>query len=83
MIFEKYFTNYDDTLNINTISSYKTIRTGFIGKFINMYSFKYNNKDKLYSDAITYSKYYLYYKTQNCIYSEDIMEIIYNIEFCK
>ena len=83
MIFEKYFINYDDTLNINTLSSYKTIRTGFIGKFINMYEYKYSDKNKLYSDAITYSKYYLYYKTQNCIYSQDIMEIIYNIEFCK
>ena len=80
MIFENYFINYDNALNINLISSYKTIRTIFIGKFINMYSYKYSDKSKLYSDSLDYSKYYLYYKTQNCIYSNEIMEIIYNIE---
>ena len=81
MIFENYFINYNNELNINSISSYKTIRTKFIGKFINMYSYKYSDISKLYSDALDYSKYYLYYKTQNCIYSNDIMEIIYNIEY--
>ena len=80
MIFENYFINYDNTLNINLISSYKTIRTKFIGKFINMYSYKYSDTSKLYLDALDYSKYYLYYKTQNCIYSNEIMDIIYNIE---
>lgn len=81
MIFENYFINYNNELNINSISSYKTIRTKFIGKFINMYSYKYSDISKLYSDALDYSKYYLYYKTQNCIYSNDVMEIIYNIEY--
>ena len=35
---------------------------------------------KLYENAINYSKYYLYYKTINCIYEKDIMDILLYIE---
>ena len=80
MIFENYFINYDNTLCINNLSSYKNIRTKFISKYINMYSFKYSKLPELYSDALIYSKYYLYYKVQNCVYTDEIMEIIYSIE---
>lgn len=81
MILENYHVEFDPFLNINSVSSYKTIRSKFINKYINIYDYKYSDRKELYSDAIIYSKYYLYYKTQNCIYSNDIMEIIYNIEF--
>ncbi len=80
MIFENFFVDYDNSLCINNLSSYKNIRTKFITKFIDMYSFNYSNQKELYSDALIYSKYYLYYKIQNCVYSNEIMEIIYNIE---
>jgi hypothetical protein len=33
-----------------------------------------SNKKTLFEDALTYSKYYLYYKTQNCIYDNEIMD---------
>ena len=38
---------------------------------------EYNEKNV--KDAIIYSKYYLYYKTVNCIYDKEIMDIMY---FC-
>ena len=81
MIFEKIYINLDNRLNICSISSYKTIMNKFINKYIDIYQSNYKNNTKLYEDAITYSKYYLYYKTQKCVYSDDIMEIIYNIEY--
>jgi hypothetical protein len=39
---------------------------------------EYNN---LYSDAITYSKYYLYWKIFGCVYQNDIMNLLYDIEY--
>lgn len=55
--------------------------TKFINKFILHYKNNYVDKNELYNDAIIYSKYYLYYKSFNCIYANNIMEIIYNIEY--
>jgi hypothetical protein len=81
MIFENFYTDLDNKININSISSYKIIMKKFINKYINLYSFEYINENELYNDAIIYSKYYVYYKINNCIYSNKIMEIIYNIEF--
>ena len=80
MIFENNFINYNNSLNINLITSYKNIRSKFIVKYVNLYEHKYINKQKLFTDALIYSKYYLYYKIQNCVYDDDIMEIIFNIE---
>ena len=62
MIFEKIYINLDNRLNICSISSYKTIMNKFINKYIDIYQSNYKNNTKLYEDAITYSKYYLYYK---------------------
>ena len=81
MILDKFFIEYDQNLNITSIPSYKVIINKFINKFIKIYSHKYEKKQELYSDAIIYSKYYLYYKTQNCVYTEDIMNIIYDVDF--
>jgi len=36
---------------------------------------------KLYSDALIYSKYYLYWKIYGCVYSDEIMNMLYDIEF--
>ena len=40
-----------------------------------------NNNIELYSDAIIYSKYYLYWKIYGCVYTDEVMEILYDIEF--
>ena len=81
MFLENNYIYYSNNLNINSISSYKFLMTKFINKFILHYKNTYNNKIELYNDAIIYSKYYLYYKSFNCIYDNNIMEIIYNIEY--
>ena len=62
----------------------------FINKFINK-SINNNitndflklslNKKKIYEDSLIYSKYYLYYIIMKCIYSPEIMNIIYDIEY--
>ncbi len=81
MILDQFYIEHDQKLNITSISSYKIIINKFINKFIKIYSHKYTKKDELYRDALIYSKYYLYHKTQNCIYPDDIMNIIYDIDF--
>jgi hypothetical protein len=53
----------------------------FINKYIRLYIDNYDNKKKLFEDALTYSKYYLYYKTQNCIYDNEIMDILQNVDY--
>ena len=74
---------YSGTNTIYSISSYKNIMNKFIFRFISKKKDSYSkeNKKELYSDAIVYSKYYLYWKTNGCIYSEDIMNLLYDIEY--
>lgn len=67
---------------INLISSYKNIRNKFILLYIEKKKSHYMaNKKELYSDAIIYSKYYLYWKIYGCVYTDEIMEILYDVEF--
>jgi len=80
MFLENNYIEYNINLNINSISSYKILMTKFINKYIQLYNHNYKNKNELYSDALSYSKYYVYYKSINCIYSSDIMEILHNID---
>lgn len=81
MIFGNTYIKFNKNLNIYSISSYKKIMIKFINRYIDLYKIEYVNKeDELYSDAIIYSKYYLYYKTQNCIYKQEIMDIFNNID---
>jgi hypothetical protein len=81
MFFENNYIIFNNNLNINSISSYKIIMIKFINKYIYLYKDNYNkNINILFNDSVIYSKYYLYYKTLNCIYSNDIMEILYNID---
>jgi hypothetical protein len=57
--------------------------TKFTNKYIEIYADNYEKvkiDKEILTDAIIYSKYYLYYKTKNCIYSEEIMNILYDIE---
>jgi hypothetical protein len=51
----------------------------FILKFIHIKKHQINS-EQLYKNAITYSKYYLYWKIYQCVYSESIMELLYDIE---
>ena len=55
--------------------------TKFINVFIKLYKLKYQDNHKLIVDSIIYSKYYLYYKTKNCIYNDEIMDIINDVDF--
>jgi hypothetical protein len=81
MILENIYINFNEKLNISSISSYRIIMNKFVNKYIKLYSDNYSNTNELYSDALLYSKYYLYYKTQNCIYSTEIMEILQNVDY--
>jgi hypothetical protein len=81
MFFENYYIIYSNNLTINSISSYTNIMNKFILKFISNKKLYYINKDELYSDALLYAKYYLYWKIFSCVYQENIMNILYDIEY--
>jgi hypothetical protein len=80
MFLENVYINFNKKLEINTIYSYKIIMKKFINKYIEKNNNNYLNKELLINDAILYSKYYLYYKTFNCVYDDKIMNIIYDVE---
>jgi hypothetical protein len=82
MFLENNYIVFDDNLNINSISSYRVLMIKFINKFIDIYKSNYhkNEINKLFIESLIYSKYYVYYKSLNCIYSNDIMEILLNID---
>ena len=66
MFFQNYYIEFSPKLIINSISNYRNIKTKFVNKYIELYSEKNKNPSKqIISDAIIYSKYYLYYKTKN------------------
>lgn len=81
MFFQNNYVYYSNKLIINSIPKYKTIMTKFINAFIKLKKSTYTNNNELITDAIIYSKYYLYYKTKNCIYDNHIMEIINDLEY--
>lgn len=83
MFFENYYITYSNNLIIYSISSYRNIMNSFILKFILKKKLDYSNQQELYSDALIYSKYYLYWKTFSCVYQENIMNILYDIEYIK
>lgn len=84
MFFSSHYVNFSQNLTINQISSYSNIRNKFILKYIEKKKFNYvNNQKELYADAIIYSKYYLYWKSFNCVYLDEVMEILYDIEFIE
>ena len=82
MFFENSYIHFSSKLIINSILIYRNIMTKFINKYIELYKKNTEQTDKkIISDAIIYSKYYLFYKTKNCIYNAEIMEILYNVEY--
>ena len=67
---------------MDLISSYKNIRIKFILMYIKKNISNKNLKsNKSYLDALIYSKYYLYWKIYGCVYSDEIMNLLYDVEF--
>jgi hypothetical protein len=81
MYLENNYIHFSSKLIINSIANYKNIMTKFINVFIKINKYNYTDNKKLVSDAIIYSKYYLYYKTKNCIYMDEIMDIINDVDY--
>ena len=81
MYLESNYIHFSSKLIINSIPNYKNIMTKFVNIFMKLYKEKYLDNQKLVVDSIIYSKYYLYYKIKNCIYTDEIMDIINNIDF--
>lgn len=82
MFFSTHHIELSPNTYVDLISSYKNIRKKFILMYIEKKKLNYIINDKLlYSDAIIYSKYYLYWKIFDCIYSDEIMSVLYDIEF--
>ncbi len=80
MILDNYHIEYSNNIESYSILSYRNILTKFVNTFINTYKSTYVGND-IYEKSIIYSKYYLFYKTIECEYDKDIMNIIYNIEY--
>jgi len=80
MFFENYYINFSEKNNINLISSYQMLMTKFVNTYIKIYYSQYEQNNKLYEDALIYSKYYLYYRTMSCVYVIEVMEILFNID---
>ena len=82
MFFSTHYIQLSQDTTINLISSYKNIRKKFILMYIQKKKLNYiKNESTLYSDALIYSKYYLYWKIYGCVYSDEIMGILYDVEF--
>ena len=77
MILNNNYIEYSEDIELYSVFSYRNIFTKFINTYINVYK----NEDNVYNKSIIYGKYYLFYKTMGCEYNEEIMNIIYNIEF--
>ena len=80
MFLENVYIHFNKNLEINTIYSYKIIMKKFINIYIKKNDNNYSDKKLLINDAILYSKYYLYYKIFNCVYDDNVMDIIYDLE---
>ena len=83
MFFSDFYIDLSSNSNINLISSYKNIRNKFIVLYLkkkkNLYCV--DSQNQLYFDALVYSKYYLYWKIYGCVYSDEIMNLLYDVEF--
>jgi hypothetical protein len=80
MFLERYFIEFDDNVEICKIPNYNRLITNFINTYIKKYCLNKENEEDI-KNAIIYSKYYLYYKTLNCIYDKEIMDILYFCDF--
>ncbi len=78
MFLNNYFIHCNNNFEVYSIPAYNRIINNFINKYINKICENEYNENNI-KNAIIYSKYYLYYKTINCIYDKEIMDIMY---FC-
>ena len=79
MFFSNSYIQFSNNMDINSRNNIN-IMSNFVKKYIIKMSTDDKNNNQLYEEALIYSKYYLHYKILNCIYSEDIMNILLNIE---
>ena len=80
MFFSNSYIQFSKELDINNYKHNTYIMSNFIKKYVEKNK---NNKiplKNIYEDALIYSKYYLHYKTINCVYTTDIMNILLYIE---
>lgn len=75
MFFSNIHIQFPNDIDIHYSNYNNIIITNFIKKYIE----KKNYNKEFYEEAVIYSKYYLYYKTLNCIYDKYIMDIILSV----
>ena len=78
MFFSNSYIQFSNNMDITSRNNIN-IMSYFIKKYIIKMSAD-NKNNQIYEDALIYSKYYLHYKILNCIYTDDIMNILLNIE---
>jgi len=78
MFFSNSYIQFSNNMDITSRNNIN-IMSYFIKKYIIKMSSD-NKNNQIYEDALIYSKYYLHYKILNCIYTDDIMNILLNIE---
>jgi hypothetical protein len=76
MFLNNYFVEFKSNFEVYSIPSYTKIINNFINKYIEKICENDYNEENV-KNAIIYSKYYLYYKTFNCIYDKEVMDILY------
>lgn len=76
MFLNNYFVEFKSNFEVYSIPSYTKIINNFINKYIEKICENDYNEVNV-KNAIIYSKYYLYYKTFNCIYDKEVMDILY------
>jgi hypothetical protein len=76
MFLNNYFIHCNNNFEIYNITAYDKIINNFVNKYINKICENNYNEENV-KNAIIYSKYYLYYKTVNCIYDKEVMDIMY------
>jgi len=78
MFFSNSYIQFSNNMDITSRNNINSM-SYFIKKYIIKMSSD-NKNNQIYEDALIYSKYYLHYKILNCIYTDDIMNILLNIE---
>jgi len=73
MFFTKHYLNIKEG---DEFYNNKELINNFIDNYMKYYQ---PNKKEDLEKAVIYSKYYFYYKLKNCIYDDEIMDIIMKI----
>ena len=76
MFLNNYFIHCNSDFEVYNITAYNKIINNFVNKYIKKICENNYNEENV-KNAIIYSKYYLYYKTVNCIYDKEVMDIMY------